>query len=224
MTRKILGIASIIVVLALAATAVIVGAGLGEGAQLPIHWGLDGTPDRYADRWQALLIPVAIAGSVSLVFYFLPTIEPRREGLERSRGLYLWTWAGLLLVSLAIQFVNVAIAYGWDVAPHRVIAGAVGALLVLIGNQLGKSRSMYMVGIRTPWTLASEEVWVKTHRLGGKLMVLAGLIVIGGALIALPSRLMAIITGGSIGIAALFPAAYSFWLWRKESGSGQPRR
>ncbi|HEY6917046.1 MAG TPA: SdpI family protein [Allosphingosinicella sp.] len=224
MTRRVLAIASTIVVLALAATAVIVGATLGEGAQLPVHWGLDGTPDRYADRWQALLIPVAFAASMSLLFYFLPAIEPRREGLERSWGLYMWTWAGLLLVSLAIQFVTVATAYDWDVAPHRVIAGAVGALLVLIGNQLGKSRSMYMVGIRTPWTLASEEVWVKTHRLGGKLMVLAGLIVISGALIALPPEIMAIVTGVAVGIAALFPAAYSFWLWRKEGRNGQPRR
>ncbi|HMC92889.1 MAG TPA: SdpI family protein, partial [Allosphingosinicella sp.] len=40
----------------------------------------------------------------------------------------------------------------------------IGAMFVLIGNQLGKSRSMYLVGIRTPWTLASEEVWIRTHR------------------------------------------------------------
>lgn len=223
MTRKGLGIASIVVLLALLGSALLVGSGLGEDVRLPVHWSLDGTPDRYAGRWEALLMPVAIAAGVSLLFYFLPRLEPRRKGLERSRGLYLWAWAGLLLVSLAIQFVNIAVAYGWGIAPHRVIAGAVGLLLILIGNQLGKSRSMYMVGIRTPWTLASEEVWMKTHRLGGKLMLLAGLVIAIGALLPLSSRILAILTGASIAVAALVPVIYSYLLWRRESGAGQAK-
>lgn len=222
MTRKGLGIASIVVLLALLGSALLVGSGLGEDVRLPVHWGLDGTPDRYAGRWEALLMPVAIAAGVSLLFYFLPLLEPRRKGLERSRGLYLWAWAGLLLISLAIQFVNIAVAYGWDIAPHRVIAGAVGLLVVLIGNQLGKSRSMYLVGIRTPWTLASEDVWMKTHRLGGKLMLLAGLGIGIGALLPLPSQTLAILMGASIAVAALVPVVYSFILWRREHGGDQP--
>ena len=59
-------------------------------------------------------------------------------------------------------------------------------MLVPIGNQLGKSRSMYLIGLRTPWTLASEEVWIKTHRLAGKLMIAGGLIAIAAAALALP--------------------------------------
>src|SRR5262249_43685722 len=54
-------------------------------------------------------------------------------------------------------------------------AAAVGVLLVVLGNFLGKVTRNFFVGIRTPWTLASEEVWFKTHRLGGKLFVFAGL-------------------------------------------------
>ena len=222
MTRRGLVIASIVVVLALLGSALLVGSGLGDDVRLPVHWGIDGTPDRYAGRWEALLMPVAIAAGVSLLFYFLPLLEPRRQGLERSLGLYLWGWAGLLLVSLAIQFVNIAVAYGWDIAPHRVIAGSVGLLLILIGNQLGKSRSMYMVGIRTPWTLANEEVWMKTHRLGGKLMTLAGLITAIGALLPLSSKTLAFLMGGSVAVAALVPIIYSFILWRKENGGDQP--
>lgn len=221
MNRKVLTIASIVVVLLLAGTALGVGSSLGDDVLLPVHWGLDGTPDRFAGRWEALLLPPAIAAGTSLLFYFLPLLEPRRKGLQRSQGLYLWSWAGLLLVSLAIQFVNVSVAYGWGVEPYRVILGAVGLLLILIGNQLGKSRSMYMVGIRTPWTLASEEVWMKTHRLGGKLMALAGLVAILGALLPIEPASLAILTGVAIAVAVIVPAVYSFLLWRKENGGDQ---
>jgi uncharacterized membrane protein len=89
-------------------------------------------------------------------------------------------------------------------------------VLVLIGNQLGKSRSMYMIGLRTPWTLASEDVWVRTHRLAGKLMATAGMAAIIAALIPLsPSQMMQAMLLVII-IAALVPIVYSYLLWRRE--------
>jgi uncharacterized membrane protein len=102
------------------------------------------------------------------------------------------------------------------------MVGAIGVMILVIGNQLGKSRSMYLVGIRTPWTLASEEVWVRTHRLGGKLMVVAGLAMIGAALLPLPAGLLWTIPAVAIAIAAAVPIVYSYLLWRREQAAGQP--
>ena len=93
-------------------------------------------------------------------------------------------------------------------------------MLMMIGNQLGKSRSMYLVGIRTPWTLASEEVWIKTHRLGGKLMILAGFALIVGALLPLAPTSAAIVSAAAIAIAVIVPIVYSWWLWRGERCAG----
>ena len=95
-------------------------------------------------------------------------------------------------------------------------------MILVIGNQLGKSRSMYLVGIRTPWTLASEEVWVRTHRLGGKLMVLAGLAMIGAALLPLPSGLLWTVLIAAVILAAVVPIVYSYLLWRREQAGRQP--
>ena len=97
-----------------------------------------------------------------------------------------------------------------------VMLVSVGLMFVLIGNQLGKSRSMYLVGIRTPWTLASEEVWIKTHRLGGKLMVLGGLLLALFAFLPLPSGLFATLFGGIVAIVVIVPIVYSYLLWRRE--------
>jgi uncharacterized membrane protein len=207
--------------LAIVAAGLAVGAFLPADAQLPVHWGLDGRPDRFSGKWIALLLPAIMTGGVSLLFWFLPSLEPRKQGLERSQGLYLAGWIGLLLVGGAVQLAVVSVALGWDVPVNRLICLAVGAMLVLIGNQLGKSRSMYMMGVRTPWTLASEDVWIRTHRLAGKLMVAAGLLAILLALLPVPPALM--MQGMLVAVfgAAGIPVVYSWLLWRRESQASE---
>lgn len=219
MTRRGLGIASLLLLLAMLGVAFAVGSGLPDDVRLPVHWGLDGEPDRFGGKWEALLMPAGMTTILSLLFHFLPALEPRREGLARSQGLYLWGWLALLLVSVAIQLMVVSTALGWGIPANRLVTGAVGVMLVLIGNQLGKSRSMYLVGIRTPWTLASEEVWIKTHRLGGKLMLLAGVATILATLLPVPSGSLTAILIAAVIVAAVVPIIYSYLLWRRERGA-----
>jgi uncharacterized membrane protein len=216
MTRGIIGLAALFTTLAIAAAGLAVGASLPADAQLPIHWGLDGRPDRLADKWTALLLPAVMTGGVSLLFWFLPSLEPRKQGLERRQGLYFAGWIGILLVCGAVQLSVVSVALGWDVPANRLICIALGAMLVLIGNQLGKSRSMHMIGVRTPWTLASEEIWIRTHRLAGKLMVSAGLVAMLAAVLPLPPALMMQGMLAVILVAAVIPIVYSWLLWRRE--------
>jgi uncharacterized membrane protein len=217
MTRNRLAMASLALVISMLALAAMVASRLPADMQLPTHWNLEGEADGFSGKWPALLMPAAITAAMSLLMYFLPSLEPRGQGLKRSQGLYLSAWAGLLLMGVAIELVTIAAALGWSVPADRVIMGTVGVILVLIGNQLGKSRSMYLVGIRTPWTLASEEVWIKTHRLGGKLMVGAGALMIIASILPVPPELRGIVIGASIAIAVLVPVVYSYVLWRRET-------
>ena len=221
MTRKSMGLASLLVVATLAAAAVFGGMAMPDAIRLPTHWGINGEPDAFADKWTALLLPVGLTAGVSLLFYFLPSLEPRREGLARSQGLYLWGWLAILMIGAVIQLALLSTGLGWGIPVNQLIFGAIGVMLVLIGNQLGKSRSMYLVGIRTPWTLASEEVWIKTHRLGGKLMVAGGAIMVAAALLPLPSGVLATILIGVVAVAAGVPILYSFLLWRREKAAAQ---
>ena len=103
--------------------------------------------------------------------------------------------------------------------PTTFILAGVGGLFVLVGNQLGKSRSMYMIGIRTPWTLASEDVWIKTHRLAGKLMVLGGMVLVAAAFLPLADAVIAALTLVVLVVAIGVPLVYSFLLWRGERGA-----
>lgn len=221
MTRKGMAIVSGGLVILMLLAAFWVGNSLGDDLRLPVHWGVDGTADGFAGKWEALLMPAGLVAAMSLLFFFLPKLEPRSKGLERSQGLYLWGWAAILLLGVAIQLVTISEALGWGIPAAHLIFGTVGVVLILIGNQLGKSRSMYLVGIRTPWTLASEEVWIKTHRLGGKLFVLAGAVMVLAGLFLIPAELLAPIALASVALASIVPVLYSFILWRREKGTGQ---
>jgi immunity protein, SdpI family len=216
MNRRTLGIASAAMVVLFLAAAVAVGSSLPADLRLPTHWGMDGRPNGFSAKWPALLMPAIMTGLLSLLFWFLPALEPRGRNFTRSTGLYLWTWAGLLLMMVATELAIVALPLHWHLRVDRLMTCALGLMFLLIGNQLGKSRSMYMVGIRTPWTLASEEVWIKTHRLGGKLMVLGGLLMVAASFLSITSGLLAGAFVAAIAVMIGVPVVYSYLLWRRE--------
>ena len=89
-----------------------------------------------------------------------------------------------------------------------------GLILIVVGNYLPKARQNYTIGIRIPWTLASEENWNRTHRLAGYLWVIGGILMIIAALtgIANAKWMLAIFF-----ILALVPFVYSYWLHVKRN-------
>lgn len=220
MSRRSMAILSLVVVIAMIAIAVWVASLVPAGAALPIHWDATGNPNGYAGKWKALLLPPAMTVLVSLLFYFLPVLEPRNEHLQRSQGLVLAGWGGLILVNIVVELTVVSGALHWAVPVTTLMLAVIGLLFVLIGNQLGKSRSMFLVGIRTPWTLSSEEVWIKTHRLGGKLMVGAGVVLAFAGFVPLPPRVIPMLVIALIVVIAAIPVAYSYVLWRREQRTG----
>jgi len=95
---------------------------------------------------------------------------------------------------------------------------------VVIGNVLGKVRSNFMFGIRTPWTLTSYRSWNRTHRLGGRLMVALGLVVIGATALGLRGEPLFAIVGGGGGTLVVGVVVYSYLAWRADPDrrSGRP--
>jgi len=94
------------------------------------------------------------------------------------------------------------------------MAGGLSVLLIFIGNVLGKVRQNFMLGIRTPWTLSSEMSWEKTHRMGGRLFVLSGIL---GILLTifLPKVAFPFILVAIFGIV-LFSITYSYLIWKDD--------
>lgn len=89
---------------------------------------------------------------------------------------------GLMLVIqgfvLVIGLTTLLAGAGFALPVPKVALLGAGALLMVLGNYMGKLRRNFFIGIRTPWTIASEATWERTHRLGGKLFALAGVMVL----------------------------------------------
>lgn len=215
MTRRALTVVSLCVILLMVAAAFFVAPQVPNETRLPIHWNIDGEADGFASKWTALLLPPIITTPLAILFYALPNLEPRKEGLARSQPLYAASWIALLLIFAAVEATTVAIALGWDVAPIRLLMAALGAAFVLIGNSLAKSRPMSFAGIRTRWTLADEEVWIRTHRLGGKLMTGGGAAILAASFLPISSRTLLILVIGVVLAFVLVPTAYSWLVWRR---------
>ena len=152
------------VVLLLAAVSFYVGERLPVDARVPIHWNAAGQIDGYGDKWTGLFIAPLMALITSLIFTAVTIGEPHQDNLQKSRALVTSVWCGVLGIAAVIEFAQVSTLFGWPVPVARLVVGGIGLFFLVIGNQLSKSRQMYMVGIRTPWTLADPDIWIATHR------------------------------------------------------------
>jgi uncharacterized membrane protein len=126
----------------------------------------------------AILLP-GISIALFLLFRFIAQIGPNlgyRNQRRANTQVVNLILVGILLFMLVIQLLLTAYALGAQVDVTLVICLTVSILIIFLGNYLGKLRRNFWVGIRTPWTLASDIVWERTHRLGGWLFVPVGFI------------------------------------------------
>jgi uncharacterized membrane protein len=193
---------------------------LPEGLQLPIHWNIDGEVDRYADASIAFLFPPAVNILILSVFSVLSKLDPRKKNIQLSQKSIAAFSLCITFLMLIIEVSYIAMANGINVPMMKVVGLAVGILLIITGNYLGKTRSNFFIGIRTPWTLSSDAVWQKTHRLAGKLFMIAGLIIVVYCLF-LPMSNLGVLVIFTVLPSALIPCIYSWRLWKVEQNNDQ---
>ncbi|MGA9532351.1 MAG: SdpI family protein [Anaerolineales bacterium] len=188
---------------------------------MPIHWNAAGQPDGYGSRLVgAFLMPVVMVG-IYLMFEVLPRIDPRRRNYERFADTYRFLRTLLILFMMLVHGLTLySVVYGGNMLSSNLMFAAVGLLFVLLGNYMPRFRPTWFVGIRTPWTLSSDRIWRKTHRLGGRLFFLVGLALI--AAIWLPAQWIEFVLLGAVLVAAIVPIAYSYWLFRQGEGGEMP--
>lgn len=176
MTLVRLGVVAVLL-LTLAITAIVYPA-LPD--QVPSHWNAAGEVDGYLPRlWGAAIVPLIMIPLTAL-FFLIPRIDPLRENYQKFQPYY----EGFILVfALFFAIIQVQIllwGIGIEISPNIVIPPLFGALFIYIGFLLDHAEPNWFVGIRTPWTMSSGNVWKKTHALGGRLFKIAGIVSIVG--------------------------------------------
>lgn len=188
---------------------------LPEGAPIPVHWNAAGEVDRYGSVFEGFFLMPLMILFVSGLFYVIPRIDPRGQNIAQSATAFKAAWVGMLLFLTIMHVAIVLNTLGYAVNIGLLVPVMVGILFLVIGNYMGKIRSNFMFGIRTPWTLTSELSWNKTHRLGGRLFMLLGLLMIATGLLPISEAWVFVMIGAIFGmIAILF--VYSYIVYRSD--------
>jgi len=210
--KRLFDVAGLLLVLLSFATVAVVYPDLPD--PMPSHWNLHGQVDGWMPKfWGAFLIPLVMA-ALWIVLLVLPRISPR--GFEMDSFARAWGFlrVAILAMLFLVGLLVLRAAKTHEPLSKRALLTALGVLFMLIGNVLGKVTRNFFVGIRTPWTLANEEVWYRTHRLAGKLFVAAGLLVAATSLAGVGPWTILV----SVGLATLVPVVYSYVIYRKLEG------
>lgn len=181
---------------------------------VPTHWNAAGEVDGWTGKpWGVYLFPVITLGLVMLLMV-LPVISPRGFRLDSARRVYDIVIFALAAFMAVIEFYSFRSAIHGAESLTRAVPMMVGFLFIVLGNYLGKFPKNFFVGIRTPWTLASDVVWNRTHRLGGYVFMLAGLVILLTGIFSMPPWVLITAALG----AALVPAVYSLVLYKRLHG------
>lgn len=159
-------------------------------------------------------IPTLIAVIVGLLPLFA-RIEPRKLHITQSHKALTSIWTILLLFFIVIHTITLLYTLGRRPTIATYWSILAGLVCIVMGNYLGKIRSNYFAGFRTPWTLASEVSWNKTHRLGGKLLFLLGIFLIAGSILAVGDFwVYFLLVYSLLWTVSLF--IYSYLIWKQD--------
>jgi uncharacterized membrane protein len=204
---------SLVLILAMLAASAEAWQLLPAGAHIAVHWDIAGRPNGFAGKPFALLFTPVLAAGLCAVLALIPRIEPRRMNLAASAKFYRAAWMATIGVMTVAHASVLAAALHAAVDVRVVVAGAVGLMVIVLGNYMSKSRSNFFAGVRTPWTLSSEYSWERSNRLGGRLLMMSGAATLT-ALLVLGAKLALIIVFGSVlaSAAAAIVMSYVYWL------------
>jgi len=173
------------------------------------HFDLNGVPDGWSSRAFAVFGLPGILMAVNLLLPFALQADPKHKNMSGALvNITIWI---IPVLSLLCSWLTLGYALGYDTRIDKILPVFVGLLFILIGNYLPKTKQSYTMGIKLPWTLASEENWNRTHRLAGFLWVLGGVYFI--VMSFLGWSLIAFLI--PIAVMVLVPTVYSYLLYRK---------
>jgi uncharacterized membrane protein len=183
----------------------------GLPAKVPTHFGMDGVPNDYSSRQSLWIISACMAaGSVLmfLLFRFLPLIDPKKTARYSAAVFNKIAVATALFIS-AINVLVVYAAQKGSLSFASAMPLLLGVFFSFMGNIMHSIKPNYFAGIRTPWTLESEETWRQTHQLAGKLWFVGGIVVVITGLL-IPANIEPYVMMGCLFVMAIIPVVYSY--------------
>lgn len=183
---------------------------------LPVHFGLNGTPDRYGSKNEFLVGPLILMGMSVLVYLlmkFLPAIDPKKY-VKYGEPVFQKIGVGIVVLMAAINIGIMMSAMTGTFKADKLVLPAVGLFFAFMGNIMHSIKPNYFAGLRTPWALEDPDNWRATHRLAGKLWFIGGLVITITVLLV-PAVAGLIVFASIMAVIVLIPFIYSFMYFKK---------
>ncbi|NEM98182.1 SdpI family protein [Pontibacter burrus] len=182
--------------------------------RVPIHFNFKGEADDWGSKNFLAGLILFITLGVNLLLLAIPAIDPK-DKIANMGSKYHQLRLMMAIFMAALSVFIVYSAKAGSLENSNFVNLLVGFLFVSFGNYFQAIKPNYFIGIRTPWTLESETVWRKTHRMGGRLWIIGGILVCLTALLPDPTfRYVSFLVVAAL--LVLIPVVYSFLLSRRE--------
>lgn len=180
---------------------------------MPGHWNASGDIDGYISKfWGVFLIPI-ISIALTGLFLIIPRIDPLKANIAQFRAAFNWFIVVFMAYMLYVYALTLVAALGTPFNMTLMLLPAVGLLFIGVGYLMSGAKRNFFIGIRTPWTLSSDTVWDKTHKLGSRLFMLGGVVTILCAFLGESG--IWIMLAAMLG-ASFVPVVYSYVLYQRE--------
>jgi len=178
------------------------------------HWNIKGEADGYMSKfWGLFLMPIILLG-LFLLFILIPKIDPLKENIAKFRKYF----DGFIVLIMVFLFYIYLLSIAWNFGKRfdmgRMMVPALDILFYYCGILIENAKRNWFIGIRTPWTLSNEKVWERTHKIGGKLFKIAGLIAFLG--IFFPNYVFYFILVPAL-LFTFYTIIYSYFDYQKET-------
>lgn len=179
--------------------------------EVPMHWNASGEIDRWGDKSELFVMLFMLTGITYFIFLVIPYIDPKQRLQSMGNKLNnLRLILGLFMSALAIYILY---SVQQKTSNPVLIFPLIGLLFAFLGNYFKTIKPNYFIGIRTPWTLENEEVWKKTHLMGGKLWFVGGLLM--ALTFVLPNEIQLYTFLGITAVISIVPIVYSYLEFKK---------
>ena len=160
---------------------------------VPAHYNFAGEADRMGSKYEYIAFPCIAAVSGAIFLLLAKRARARKwEGYELTEKVFLASAIGeaLLFNGMGGYVMWKSAAYTEGAAAPalpaidimRVFSLVLGVLMIGLGNVMPKTRQNGLFGVRTSWSMSSDEVWRKSQRFGGFSAVVAGALLLANAM------------------------------------------